>query len=632
MKNVLLSIVWLLSVSVATAQSVQTLSRQFLAYKAQGQNFQADQLFEFTGKNQNRQGSYFKLQLNRQALQGIYTARPQAMRLSIPNPEGQAFELELVQVFPVKEGAVFSTSSAGAARALQYQPGLHYRGRIAGAADNSSLAAVSIFKNGLMAIIATESANWNLGPAANDFSQTGYILSNDQDQKVPAFECHTPDDDAPAKIAKKLDNSLPPFPTVNCVDVFFVADNDLYQDQGADVVQTMDYITAVFNLVATIYANEDINIRLSGIMVWDTADPFNETDSQEALNSFEQEILSAFTGDVAILMAIDDNNGGRARREFVCDSDDARHGYCDLDVDLDPDINNYSWDANVTAHELGHLVGSHHTHWCGWVGGPIDDCFCQGIADGNFDPPASGECREPTNASCAAGPIPAVGTIMSYCHGANGVGVSFVTSNGGGFGPQPRAAIINYLECRPCLDVCDCPADLVPADIDAIIDAGDPPVIRKFVAGNSITSNSEITVGTMVKFDAGNFIRLTPGFWARSGCEFHAYIDGCQAPVIGDFRSKDAQELAYQNTELKIIPNPSSGYAILNLELAQATKLTISVHTLAGELVYRVCQSKDMPAGFHQFSLQEQALPAGVYLVLLHSGQLNLQQKWVVLN
>jgi hypothetical protein len=51
----------------------------------------------------------------------------------------------------------------------------------------------------------------------------------------------------------------------------------------------------------------------------------------------------------------------------------------------------------VCSHEIGHNIESHHTHWCGWPGGPIDNCA---DVEGN----------------CTNNPTPQIGTIMSYCH------------------------------------------------------------------------------------------------------------------------------------------------------------------------------------------------------------------------
>jgi hypothetical protein len=79
----------------------------------------------------------------------------------------------------------------------------------------------------------------------------------------------------------------------------------------------------------------------------------------------------------------------------------------------------------VVTHEMGHLMGSRHTHACVWNGNntAIDGCAA-----------TEGNCPQP--------PIPAGGgTIMSYCH-LQGVGINF----NNGFGPQPTAAILNNIE------------------------------------------------------------------------------------------------------------------------------------------------------------------------------------------
>lgn len=56
----------------------------------------------------------------------------------------------------------------------------------------------------------------------------------------------------------------------------------------------------------------------------------------------------------------------------------------------------YIWDIDVTSHELGHNIGSSHTHNCGWSP-PIDSCWN-----------AEGGCYDNTRVQR--------GTIMSYCH------------------------------------------------------------------------------------------------------------------------------------------------------------------------------------------------------------------------
>lgn len=56
----------------------------------------------------------------------------------------------------------------------------------------------------------------------------------------------------------------------------------------------------------------------------------------------------------------------------------------------------YIWDIDVTSHELGHNIGSSHTHNCGW-NPPIDSCWN-----------AEGGCYDNTRVQR--------GTIMSYCH------------------------------------------------------------------------------------------------------------------------------------------------------------------------------------------------------------------------
>jgi hypothetical protein len=106
----------------------------------------------------------------------------------------------------------------------------------------------------------------------------------------------------------------------------------------------------------------------------------------------------------------------------------------------------YSWTVEVITHELGHLLGSPHTHRCVWNGNNTAIDNCAGVAIGTSAEGYSCMTTPPTVPSTTE-----KGTIMSYCHLVSGVGISF--SNG--FGPQPAARILSTVNGSTCLST-DC--------------------------------------------------------------------------------------------------------------------------------------------------------------------------------
>jgi hypothetical protein len=127
------------------------------------------------------------------------------------------------------------------------------------------------------------------------------------------------------------------------------------------------------------------------------------------------------------------------------------------------EIPTYSWSVNVVTHEIGHNLGSRHTHDCVWNGNAtaIDRC---GIQAGYG---SSSSCN-------SSAPIPPAGTVMSYCHlvGSSRVDLAL------GFGDQPgdliRDRVYNadcLVPCDPAPEVCD---DNFDNDFDGLTDCEDP--------------------------------------------------------------------------------------------------------------------------------------------------------------
>lgn len=611
----------------AIAQNNGSVHRQNNSSKEEGQVvLQAGGLFQYKQESHNEYGAFHRLILNRADLEKIVNSHPEILLLRLPKGGDKFLDLELKQAAQKIDGASFYLKNHTGKKDFAYQPGLHYRGAIQGK-GGASLAAISIFEDGAIGVIADESETWNLGPVENDFRQGEYYLFSNQVLRLPInFKCGVADD--PPGGWKSLQEQAGQGATMQgspCVGIYFECDYDLFRYHDSDVWRTMNYATALFNVAAAIFENEQVNVRLAGLAVWDEPDGYLEDSSLVALNSFINRLGSDFEGDVAMLLANDNNgNGGLAITiGFQCNSANNRHSYSDINGYFSQ-FPAYSWDVGVTAHELGHLFGSHHTHWCGWVGGPIDNCG-----------PIHGY---PTEGGCADGPTPVLGTIMSYCHINNWPGISLTTANGGGFGPQPTDAMLNYLNAlgiSGCLAPCECPGSLVAADIPASILAETPPFLHHYKAANDIESSSTIQMGAYARYTAGQEITLRPGFWSKRGSVFNASIEECQDPVSAREGLSQAYlpELTAMDKppgfSFKIVPNPSNKQAFVEFQLDRPKPIAVSVYAASGALIRGSQFEAFLDAGHHRIELPG-SLPSGLYIVFIHTGDQWKESRWVV--
>lgn len=313
------------------------------------------------------------------------------------------------------------------------EPGVFYRGTIEN--QPGSLAAFSFFRDGMSGIVSSETLQ-NLNVVKRHLAGTSdYIIYSDAQLRVPNdFECHM--DERAMTVEPQSEQGIL---TNRCVTMYLEIDHDVYLANGASTEATTNWMLAVFNNVQTLYANDDINIAIKSLYIWTEEDPYqgSGTTSADYLYQFAS-VRPYFNGDLGQLIGIDEGGlGGVAITiDGLCSANN--HSYSDVAFEY-ATVPTFSWTVMVITHEFGHLMGSPHTHGCYWNGNntAIDGCA----------PTANPAYAE---GNCAIGPIPAQGTIMSYCHLlSNGISLA------NGFGPQPAARIQQRVNAGSCLST-DC--------------------------------------------------------------------------------------------------------------------------------------------------------------------------------
>jgi hypothetical protein len=308
--------------------------------------------------------------------------------------------------------------------------GVHYRGTVKG--HKGSLVSMSIFDNGMTGFISfPDRGNFQMNP--NTHVSMGafvnhvlYPVSSLPIRKT--YECAAAEGEPYRAEELKSFGTLRAEP--KCIKVYYELDYDIFQDKGG-VTPSLQFLTSLFNQVSTLFSNDGVQIRLSGVKIWDIPSPYNGSDSEQMLTQFGA-TRTSFTGDIGQLISYK-TSGGIAWVRGVCSPSRFRLSFASID-DSFQNFPTYSWSVFVMAHELGHTLGSSHTHACVWNGNntAIDGCYSTEGGCNSFGLPAAG------------------GTIMSYCH-LRRVGVNFSL----GFGVQPGNVIRNTIAQASCLTNCD---------------------------------------------------------------------------------------------------------------------------------------------------------------------------------
>lgn len=393
---------------------------------------------------------------------------------NIPLADGTTVSLDLRESNPIKPGAKFTLQSSSDPATAISRPliadddMLILTGCVQG--EPKSFAMLALSPKGCFGMIQSSKGNSIISSSKMDgknpviydpaiardglFNMTEFNCGASD----PHFEIDTPDLDNPGVpfdggaacdgVTCDHDHSHAPAQAATgglaganeckVVDIALEYDNEMWtQSLGADNWKALFYTVALMASIDEIYRRDvGIGVRVSNVRIWyDADDPWDGANNDEQLDQLRDWYI--VNGDDidrdAVVFCSARNSGGLAWVGGLCNG----WGYsvCSGMNGTFPypleEYNGGNWDINVVAHELGHNLGTSHTHnYCP----PIDQC-ASAIWFG----------------SCQAVQVCQTGTIMSYCQlcpgGFNNVALSFH--------PTVATKIFDYVTSKGCVNDVD---------------------------------------------------------------------------------------------------------------------------------------------------------------------------------
>ena len=229
--------------------------------------------------------------------------------------------------------------------------------------------------------------------------------------------------------------------TVHELFLALECDSTFYTRQESNLTRAAQYALTLAGACGAVYRRDaNVAIRVPFLRIWTQTDPYVGTIGERLtkIREYWGANMRHVQRSVTCMLS-GSGGGGLAWVGVLCGG----YGFNVSGVDgrVNFPASGYIWDIDVTSHELGHNIGSSHSHNCSW-NPPIDSCWY-----------AEGGCFDYV--------LPQRGNIMSYCH-------LQYTGNALSFHPRVASLFNRVMESSPCITT-EAPTMDVDVDVTAIV-------------------------------------------------------------------------------------------------------------------------------------------------------------------
>lgn len=325
---------------------------------------------------------------------------------------------------PVIDGStkIYSTGPNGTRKEIKCPDLVAYKGTIAG--QPNSTVFMSYSDAGMYsAIYKEDGSSSHIAPnISNETALQGKLILTSTDDKPVKFDCmldHVDDFNRYTGVNFNAQYKRVSLQADALKELSIIIETDRYVwNAFKSQDKIIAYVFSVMGMVNTVYEKEInciINISDFNIHDNDNPDPYTALSSGGTLRELLPEFakfwsnnFSSLNRSFAFLMSGPVNGSGLlvvgiAYRNTLCDkTDKGGYGITGLRMNAKLPTINYHNDYVTTAHEMGHIFGSLHTHDCFWSP-PLDTCVSKVGASAIGD------------ACTSLSPRKNPGSIMSYC-------------------------------------------------------------------------------------------------------------------------------------------------------------------------------------------------------------------------